>query len=209
MGRRKGSKKGTPFERELCRKISLWWTEEDPRGPSDNIFWRTSQSGGRATTRQKAGKESRVQCADLCAIDPVGEPLMKFMTIEAKKGYAKKTIHDLLDKPARAKVQEYEKWLVKAELDRLRSGALYWCIIHMRDRRLPLIFMPSAMIVDLANVGAFFLGNSSMSASFYLHDYGSVFCTTLNTFLTGVKKNHVISVLGIRKNEPNERLSAS
>lgn len=188
--RRRGSKKGTPFEREICKKISEWWSQ----GASDNIFWRTSQSGGRATTRAKLGKSSNLHCSDLCAIDPSGEPLLKLTIIELKKGYSKNTIHDLMDCPNKSIRKVYEEWIGKAESDRQRAGAYYWTLIHMRDSRKPIIFMPHKLFTCLLREGAL-PGNRTY---FYLElpDGTSINGTTLEEFLEGTSKEHIISVLG-------------
>lgn len=198
--RARGGKKGFPFEREMARRLSLWWTG----GDNDNVLWRTAQSGGRATTRAKAGKNSRVHCSDLCAIDPVAEPLMRALCIELKKGYSKETIHDLLDKPTRAKRQKYEEWFDKAERDRLRAGALYWVIIHMRDRREPLIWMPAELANNLIATEVLNTDNSVcctgpcrgvLSATVSLGDGRVVCCETLHAFLEGVTPARLLAIL--------------
>src|SRR6185312_11925602 len=136
------------FERLLCKRISLWWTQ-DEKEPDDFIFWRTSNSGGRATTRAKTGKRADKHCGDIVAVDPKGEDLLKVISFELKRGYNKATVHDLLDKPTRAKQSIYAQWFEKAERDRKRAGALYWCLIHMRDRREAMVFMPMGLMNTL------------------------------------------------------------
>jgi len=42
--------KGGEFERDISRFLSRWWTY----GERDDVFWRTSASGARATTRSLA-----------------------------------------------------------------------------------------------------------------------------------------------------------
>lgn len=136
-----GKNKGGNFERNLCKLLSRWWT----RGERDDVFWRTSNSGGRATFQNRRAKKTRVHCGDIAAIDPIGEPLLDLVTIEAKKGYNKRTIHDLLDKPERAKLQQYEEWFQQAEEERLNRGCPFWWVIHARDCRQALIFFPDTL----------------------------------------------------------------
>ena len=62
--------KGSAFEREISKSLSLWYTE----GERDDIFWRSSQSGGRATTRAKKGKKTAASYGDITALDNRGEP---------------------------------------------------------------------------------------------------------------------------------------
>jgi len=83
MRRGGGSSKGSSFEREVCKQLSLWWT----KGEREDIFWRTAGSGARATTRAKSGKTTARSYGDVIAIDPIGDPLIKEVTIEIKRGY--------------------------------------------------------------------------------------------------------------------------
>ncbi len=130
--------KGSSFERVISKKLSLWWTNNE----KEDVFWRTSNSGGRATVRGQKGKKTCNQHGDLCAIDPIGEPFLKMFAIEIKKGYSKHTIADLLDKPEKAADQEYEKWIKQAIASQVGSGSRYWMIIVQRNRRECLVFFP-------------------------------------------------------------------
>jgi hypothetical protein len=57
--------KGSSFEREFCKTISLWLSNKN----RDDLFWRTSNSGGRYTIRKKSGKETDNQEGDITATD--------------------------------------------------------------------------------------------------------------------------------------------
>lgn len=137
-----GKRKGNAFERDICRELSLWWTA-DLDEPRDDIFWKTSNSGGRATARTKSSKKTHGQYGDVCAIDPIGQPLVSLLTLELKSGYSRFTFADLIDKPAHAKQQQYEVWFEKAQKDSEASGSAGWLLITRRDRRVPLVFMTS------------------------------------------------------------------
>jgi hypothetical protein len=63
-----GKGKGSGFEREICKALSLWAT----KGMRDDVFWRSSLSGGRATVGRKTGKEMAHVAGDLCAVRPEG-----------------------------------------------------------------------------------------------------------------------------------------
>lgn len=78
--------KGGNFEREVCAKISKWWTE----GERDDIFYRSAGSGGRFTARKKSGKDTINGAGDVIISDPLGKPLMDKWSIECKTGYATK-----------------------------------------------------------------------------------------------------------------------
>lgn len=131
--------KGSQFERDICRTLSNWWS----KGENDNLFWRTSNSGGRMTTLAKQGKAGKFHHGDICAIDPSGQALIDFCTIECKKGYSRASIMDLVDRPIRgAKEPEYSKWIFQARREAESAGAYGWTLIHKKDRREALMFMP-------------------------------------------------------------------
>lgn len=72
--------KGSGFERLICHKLSLWISY----GKHDDLFWRSSLSGGRATVMFKKGGENRTQCGDITAIHPDGNPLTDRYLISCK-----------------------------------------------------------------------------------------------------------------------------
>lgn len=76
-----GSKaKGSAFEREVCRLLSEWLSFRE----RDDLFWRSSMSGGRATVQFKRGKTNLTQSGDISAIDPLGSKLTDVFFIECK-----------------------------------------------------------------------------------------------------------------------------
>ena len=137
--RRKGAGKGSAYERSICEYLSLWFSN----GEDDNLFWRSSQSGGRATSRAKRGKRGAGQAGDVSAIDEDGRPLMDAVTIEIKKGYASQTFQDLFDKQATAAKQIWEQWIAQAIKSAEINGTVLWWLITKRDRREPLIAFPA------------------------------------------------------------------
>jgi hypothetical protein len=136
--RRKGQGKGSAYEREICSYLSLWFSN----GEDDNWFWRSSQSGGRATIRARQGKSGANQAGDIAAIDPRAQPLMDLVTIEVKKGYAKDTFQDLFDKQPNAAQQTWERWIEQASTAARVNGTSLWWLITKRDRREALITFP-------------------------------------------------------------------
>ena len=130
--------KGGNFEREFCKALSLWWS----KGDSDSVFWRTSNSGGRATVRHRGNKKTKGQHGDVCATEPEGKPLIDAITIELKRGYSRSTIADLLDRPLSAAAQTYEAWIEKARRSKEAAGTPYWLLVARRDRREAVAFMP-------------------------------------------------------------------
>lgn len=73
-----GSHKGSKFEREVCRDLSLWFSGgEDP-----DIFWRSQASGARATKR--GDKTLSHAAGDISASKPIGNYLTRAFFIECK-----------------------------------------------------------------------------------------------------------------------------
>lgn len=131
-------KKGSNFERQTCKQLSLWWTD----GKDDDVFWRSQTSGARATTRRKQGKRTSGNYGDIAVTDPIGTPLLDLVTIELKRGYNKWTLHDLLDRPRSAAQQKLEEWIEQALDAWLESGSFSWLLIVKRDQREPYVVMP-------------------------------------------------------------------
>jgi hypothetical protein len=73
--------KGGGFEREICKTLSLWISE----GKEDAVFWRSSQSGGRATLQARRGQRvSTTMLGDISAIHPLGHSLTDLFFMECK-----------------------------------------------------------------------------------------------------------------------------
>lgn len=132
------SSKGATFERFICPLLSQWWAGRD------DIFWRSAGSGARATVRGRKGKETSGQHSDMAAIDPIGAPLLDAFTIEMKRGYPKANLHDLFDNTGRIKSHPLLEWIDQVEESYERAGSYSWLIIHRRDRRAALVYMPLA-----------------------------------------------------------------
>jgi len=71
--------KGSDFERQCCKLLSLWITN----GKREDVFWRSAMSGGRATVAKKAGRDVR-QAGDITAVAPEGHALTDHYYIECK-----------------------------------------------------------------------------------------------------------------------------
>ena len=124
------SSKGSEFERSTCKLLSLWFSE----GTSDSLFWRTSQSGGRATTRAKSNKLTTNSYGDVSFIDPIGQPLIDACLIELKCGYTNDINPlDLLDKKKGTSI--IFDWWEKASKERVLAGRQYTILIFQRNRR--------------------------------------------------------------------------
>lgn len=137
--------KGGSYEREICKKLSLWWTS----GRTNDVFWRTAGSGARATVRRKQGKTTFGQVGDVQATDPIGQPLIDMCVVEIKKGYSKHSIIDIIDSPSYK--LEYYVWITKVRLEAKQSKTPYWFLIHRRTRRNEMIYMPWNLYIKCFN----------------------------------------------------------
>ncbi len=78
--------KGFDFEREIVKLFSLWWTQ-DLDEPRDDIFYKTSGSGARHTSRMKKGISTYNSAGDMGFLDPLGKPFIEKFLVEMKRGY--------------------------------------------------------------------------------------------------------------------------
>lgn len=75
-----GKAKGASFERDVCKKLSLWITQ----GKREDCFWRSAMSGGRATVGRRKGADHQRQAGDITATSPEGHVLTDKWYIECK-----------------------------------------------------------------------------------------------------------------------------
>lgn len=135
--------KGGNYERKLCKRFGLWWTQ-DLDTPRNDIFWRTSQSGGRATQRQKKGVKTAYQYGDMTFTDPIGKPLIDLFLFEFKKGYNDMDVLDIID--SRQKKPLLLKFWDKAEQDRKACGRPYSILIVKRDHKKSFVVIESSLL---------------------------------------------------------------
>jgi hypothetical protein len=142
---------GGQFERHIATELSLWWTN----GADDYVFWRSQGSGGRATRRGKGGRSTSGQYGDICAVKPIGEPLIDFFCLELKKGYSQHSIQDVLDRPLTEKhvQQNHEKWFSQTIRAWKKSGAFSWMIFQQRKKRSAIVYMPWSLVQLLKKHG--------------------------------------------------------
>ena len=170
-----GMKKGSAFEREICKKISLWWSE----GQREDIFWRTAGSGARATQRSKNKKKTYGQYGDVQAIDPIGEPLTKLCAIEIKHGYSKYTFADLLEKSQNSKVKIclMQQFIEQAEKSCEEASTYAWIIISKRNGRTPIVILPYYLYKQIKG---YFTNHAKLTFNNSEGDAQSIYITTLD-----------------------------
>jgi hypothetical protein len=111
----------------MAKALSLWFSQ----GEADDWFWRSSQSGGRATQRAKSGKTTENSCGDLAAQNEEARFLLDVITIEIKRGYPKVSIADLYEKESGG----FHDFVAQAKKAADLAQTDYWMVIHKRDRR--------------------------------------------------------------------------
>jgi hypothetical protein len=124
-----GITKGAPFEREMCKELSLWWSNEE----DEDIFWRTEGSGARATSMAKKGKKLPFSHGDVTFKNPIGQPFIDMFYISLKRGYSNKLdLISLVDSTAKNLLEE---WIEEAHKGCLEANRKFFIIIIRRDRR--------------------------------------------------------------------------
>lgn len=189
------SAKGSDYEREVCKRLSLWWTDDK----RDDVFWRSSGSGARAKVRGRAGAQTAGQHGDVAATDPIGAPLIDALTIEIKRGYSEYTFQDVIDRLEKGGIQEWERWFGQAIESHDQSGSVSWMLITRRDRRSPLVWFPHYLFTEFRRLGAF---SGRPSAPFMRAVVGvrtvrqtiDLVAMPLDTFLEEVCAQHILAL---------------
>lgn len=150
--RRKKSDKGGPFERAVCEKLDRWWTGND----EESVFWRTSQSGGRGTTRRKKGRKTAGQYGDISSTDPSSKAFTRLFTIELKRGYKSysgSTVADVLDRHKKLKSKSnqttFEEFIEQVWTAQKNAGTPFWMLIQRRDYRDDIVFFPHELLPEV------------------------------------------------------------
>lgn len=105
--------KGSNFEREISKQLSLWFTN----GKTELGFYRTAGSGGRATSRRRGNKETNKEdFGDIKADLEECKPLTDLFVIELKTGYATKS-KSKAKKHDGKEVVKVNNWAIMDEID--------------------------------------------------------------------------------------------
>lgn len=137
-----GGQKGSSFERKIAKKLSLWWTDNQ----RDDIFWRTSGSGARATSRSKKNKKTAYEYGDITFTDPIGKSLIDLFLIECKKGYSKEI--DLSDFFEPRRNSKLFGWWSKAKEEQKEAGRRYSLLIVERNARPAFVLFDNQFLVS-------------------------------------------------------------
>jgi hypothetical protein len=130
-----GSNKGSSFERDICKRFSLWISEN----ARDDIFWRTAGSGARATNRKRRGQTTCNSEGDMGCLDAEFSWFTDSVLIECKRGYNSWRIDDaLMSKIPKGGVWAIWNRLAKDACESNKSPLL----VLKQDRRPVLFFFP-------------------------------------------------------------------
>jgi len=142
------SKKGGNYEREFSKALSLWYSD----GDCDDIFWRTSGSGARATTRRKQQKKTRYEYGDISFRDPTGQPFIDYFLLELKRGYSKGIdVLDFLDKKKGDIL--ILKWWKKAEEEKVFAERKSTMLVVRRDGKAPVLVVDKYVFKCFRHLG--------------------------------------------------------
>jgi len=130
------SSKGGEFEREFSKIFSKYVSN----GKRTDIFWRTAQSGGRATQRAKQNLKTEGAYGDITCLDSTYSFVTEACCFELKRGYNNTNFQDMVD--GTKKEPELKKFWTQCERDRELGGRLFSIVVTKRDRKKPIITIP-------------------------------------------------------------------
>jgi len=141
--------KGGAYEREVAKQLSLWWSQ-DWDEPTDELLWRSSMSGGRATVRSKQGKTTSGHYGDIIATDTRATPVVALATWELKCGYSKFSPWDLVDRNRNKDADPMWGHFVAQAIHAHRDAGTHgWCVVARRNGREPFILMSNLIFNEL------------------------------------------------------------
>jgi len=190
------AKKGSSFERTICKQLSSWWSLGLGQEDRSDIFWRSSQSGGRATQRTKKGLTTFGSYGDIAAVDPIGAPLIKMFTIELKRGSSYSCAGDLLDFKTDNHKHVWAKCLQQAIKAHEAAGSEAWLLVCKRDHRIPIAFLETKVLKLLLRSNPIATKCAVMRLSLVVSkQWVSFVGLPFETFLEEVKPEQIIKCL--------------
>lgn len=197
--------KGSQYEREFCKAISVWWS----RSGDDDLFWRTHGSGARATSRTGRGLRTAGQYGDICAVDKRGQSFTDVVTVSLKRGYPKANISDLMDAAERSAEPQLSRWFKECIRDHTRADSFGWMLVIRRNTKKDFVFIPLQLYQELRKSGATGLTKCSPQVQFiwkakkerkyknlrkYILNNAVVWGTTLENFLKEVSRDDIVKI---------------
>lgn len=111
-----GKAKGSAFEREVARKLTVWLTGQD----KEYFFYRSPSSGAVATINEMNGDIS----GDIIAVKPEARALTSIFSIECKDGYPDAEIMKIFKNNKNDIIQEFWKQCITDARKANKQGML-------------------------------------------------------------------------------------
>ena len=136
-----GKSKGSQFERDICKALSLWVSH----GKSEDLFWRSAMSGGRATVGARKGKDLARHAGDISATGREGHALTDDWYIECKR-YADLNFGAFFLKAAGPLAQFWAEACAQADQHKKMP-----MLIAREDRNETFVLLPTIVVVRSTN----------------------------------------------------------
>ena len=186
--------KGDRFERQTCRVLSLWWTNN----LRDDILWRNRRH------RTNKNKDVKHQLGDVTTIDSSGLPLIETFNIELKSGYSKTRtgkkvknipwdVLDLIDYSRNSGANPLLQFWEQTTTDARISGRLP-LLIFKRDYHYPVVCITRETLNPLKE----FLGSPDFSYVTYKTGEITLYMFRLEEFLEWITPE-VVKLLHARR----------
>lgn len=129
-----GKAKGSEYERQVCKQLSLWVSH----GKREDLFWRSAMSGGRATVGKRSGKDLSRHAGDISATHVDGHALTDHWYVECKR-YAELRMELALLEGAGPLAGFWKEACEQATVHEKLP-----MLIVRQDRAIPLVIIPRA-----------------------------------------------------------------
>jgi hypothetical protein len=119
--------------------------------------------------------------------------LIDLLTIELKRGYNGFTMGNLLDESKAAAKRILEAWIGQACKSHRQAGSLSWLLVHRRDRRIGIVYMPVKLFRMLCVSGCL-LETAVPSMTMSVRIKGKqhqIFCVRLSDFFRLVEPKDI------------------
>ena len=184
----KVKQKGNNYEREISRKLSIWFSEEK----YDDVFWRTSGSGSRSTVNLKNNKITHNEAGDLSYKRIEGKNFIDFFLVECKVGYSP-TILDVVNGKSPSK-NKLVNWFNKAYRECTDNNRIEPLVIFKGDRKRDCVVIRGSFYNQLVKKDLWKGREVLTVVSKYI--IGEVLCiTSLEEFLFILDHNKIRSYL--------------
>lgn len=142
-----GKDKGSRYERDVCKDLSLWVSG----GTKEDLFWRSAMSGGRATiARRRTTARVAAQAGDITATAPEGHILTDLYYIEVKR-YADLNFGSFLTKGVGTLAKFWQTAISEAS----HHGKVPMLIVR-EDLNVPILIVPHEAMLARGKTGHVF-----------------------------------------------------